>query len=235
MIVIEDLHWASDQLIALVEHVLTRSSGAILIVVTARPEFAESHPSFAAGRSDVVSASLGPLSRSQSSSLLDGLLPDRQLEPRFEEEILATAEGNPLFIEEIVTRLVEVGSLVRDDGRWRSAGSSAGIVIPDTIHGLLAARIDGLPDAERKVLREAAVIGRIFWDQPVALAVGVVEVADPLAELEHRGLVTMRPMSTLSGQLEYSFKHALIRDVAYAGLSMARRAAALRPWLMAVA
>ncbi|HSS36043.1 MAG TPA: adenylate/guanylate cyclase domain-containing protein [Patescibacteria group bacterium] len=226
VIVIEDLHWASNQFIGLVEHILTRSTGATLIVVTARPEFAESHPSFAAGRPDVVSASLGPLSRSQSSGLLDGLLPDRLLDPQFEEEILATAEGNPLFIEEIVTRLVEVGSLVRDDGRWRSAGSSAGIVIPDTIHGLLAARIDGLPDAERRVLREAAVIGRIFWDQPVALAIGVVEVADPLAELERRGLVTMRPMSTLSGQLEYSFKHALIRDVAYAGLSMARRAAA---------
>ena len=234
IVVIEDLHWASDLLIAMIERILARSSGALMLVVTARPEFAEVHPSFAAGRSDVVTVPLRPLNRRQSTRLLDGLLPDRTLAPEVEEEILATAEGNPLFIEEIVTRLVELGSLAREDGRWRSTRERAGIAIPDTIHGLLAARIDGLPETERRVLREAAVVGRIFWDEPVAVAVGAADVSDPLSELERRGLVALRPTSTLSGQVEYAFKHALIRDVAYAGVSMTRRVtahAAVAAWL----
>ena len=225
VIVIEDVHWASDRVVELIERILARASGAILIVVTARPEFAETHPLFA-GRPDTVAISLRPLNRSQASRLLDGLLPDRRVAPGFDDEILATAEGNPLFIEEIVSRLVEMGSLVREDGRWRSADGPAGIAIPDTIHGLLAARIDGLSDTERRVLREAAVIGRVFWDRPVAMAVGSGEIAGPLTELERRGLVAMRPSSSLSGEVEYVFKHSLIRDVAYGGLSIARRALA---------
>ncbi len=234
VVVLEDMHWASDLLREMVERILARSTGALLLVATARPEFAETHASFAAGRPDVAALSLRPLDRRQSSGLLDGLLPGRDLPPAVEDEILATAEGNPLFIEEIVTRLVEMGSLVREDGRWLSRGGTASPVIPDTIHGLLAARIDGLPEPERRVLREAAVVGRIFWDQPVALAVGSADIDDRLSELERRGLVALRPSSTLSGQVEYSFKHSLIRDVAYAGLSIARRAtahAAVAGWL----
>lgn len=234
IIVIEDLHWASDLLTEMVERILARSSGAVLLVATARPEFAESHPSFAAGRQDVAALSLRPLDRRQSSGLLDGLLPDRTLAAGVEDDILTTAEGNPLFIEEIVTRLVELGSIVREDGHWRSHGESAAVTIPDTIHGLLAARIDGLPEAERRILREAAVVGRIFWGEAVATALGSADIDEPLSELERRGLVTLRPTSTLSGQIEYAFKHALIRDVAYGGMSMTRRVtahAAVAAWL----
>ncbi len=233
IMVIEDLHWASELVVEMLERILARASGAILLVATARPEFAEGHPSFAAGRADVVTLPLRPLDRRHGAGLLDGLLPDRSLPPEVEEDILATAEGNPLFIEEIVTRLVEMGSIVREDGHWRSAGP-AGVPIPDTIHGLLAARIDALPEAERRVLREAAVVGKVFWDQPVAIAIGSPDVDDPLSELERRGLVALRPSSSLSGQVEYAFKHALIRDVAYAGMSLARRAtahAAVAAWL----
>jgi len=232
--VVEDLHWASPLLISMIEQVLARSTGAVLIVATARPEFAETQPSFAVGRSDVATLSLRPLDRRQAAGLLDGLLPDRSLPTKIEDDILMTAEGNPLFIEEIVTRLVEMGSIVREDGRWRSTDGETSLAIPDSIHGLLAARIDGLPDAERRVIREAAVVGKVFWDQPVATAVGAADIGDPLSELERRGLVALRPRSSLAGQVEYAFKHALIRDVAYAGLSIARRAtahAAAADWL----
>jgi predicted ATPase len=234
VIVIEDLHWANPLLVDMVQRILARSAGAILIVATARPEFAETQPSLAVGRSDVASISLRPLDRRQGAVLLDGLLPDRHLTPEVEADILGTAEGNPLFIEEIVTRLVETGSIVRDDGHWQSAGGAPGLAIPDTIHGLLAARIDGLPEQERRVLREAAVVGKVFWDQPVAIALGASDVDELLAGLERRGLVALRPSSSLSGQVEYIFKHALIRDVAYSGMSMARRAtahAAVAAWL----
>ncbi|MFI5225117.1 MAG: AAA family ATPase [Candidatus Limnocylindrales bacterium] len=234
VVAIEDLHWASDPVVEMVERLLARAAGAILIVATARPEFAEGRPSFAVGRSEAVSIALRPLDRGGSASLLEGLLPGHDLPAPMLEHILGTAEGNPLFVEEIVSRLIETGSLTRDDGRWRIAADAAEVAIPDTIHGLLASRIDALPEDERRVLREASVIGRIFWDAPVAMAVGATELGGSMAGLESRGLIGMRPTSSLAGQLEYAFKHALIRDVAYAGLSIARRArahAAAAGWL----
>jgi class 3 adenylate cyclase len=226
IVIIEDLHWASPQVVEMIERLLARSSGPILLLATARPEFAAANPSFALGSTEATTISLRPLNRNQSGDLLAGLLPANDLSAAIQDQILATAEGNPLFVEEIVTRLIEAGTLEKQRGRWRSTGRSADVAIPDTINGLLGARIDALPDAERRVLREAAVVGRIFWEQPVAVAVGATEVAAPMAELERRGLVVMRPTSSLAGQVEYGFKHALIRDVAYGGLSIARRARA---------
>jgi class 3 adenylate cyclase len=226
VVIIEDLHWASDQIVEMVERLLARSTGPILLIATARPEFAEANPSFAVGSSESTTISLRPLDRNQSASLLAGLLPASDLAPAIQDQVLDTAEGNPLFVEEIVSRLIEAGTLTRHKGRWRSTGNAATLAIPDTINGLLAARIDTLPETERRVLREAAVVGRIFWEQPVAVAVGAAKVAEPMGELERRGLVSMRPTSSLVGQVEYTFKHALIRDVAYAGLSIARRARA---------
>ena len=226
VVIIEDLHWASDQIVEMVERLLARSTGSILLIATARPEFAEANPTFALGSGESTTISLRPLNRNQSMSLLAGLLPGNDLAAAIQDQILETAEGNPLFVEEIVSRLVETGTLARQNGRWRSTGRVADFAIPDTINGLLAARIDALPDAERRVLREAAVVGRIFWEQPVAVAVSAADVAESIGELERRGLVSMRPTSSLAGQVEYSFKHALIRDVAYGGLSIARRAQA---------
>jgi class 3 adenylate cyclase/tetratricopeptide (TPR) repeat protein len=236
VVIIEDLHWASDQIVEMVERLLARSTGSMLLIATARPEFAEANSSFAVGGSGSTTISLRPLNRDQSTRLLAGLLLANDLAPAIQDQILETAEGNPLFVEEIVSRLIEAGTLTKKNGRWRSTGS-ADVAIPDTINGLLAARIDSLPEAERRVLREAAVVGRIFWEQPVAVAIGAAEVAGPMGELERRGLVSMRPTSSLAGQVEYTFKHALIRDVAYAGLSMARRARAhadVAKWLISL-
>jgi class 3 adenylate cyclase len=236
IVVIDDLHWASSQVVDMVERLLARSVGPILLMATARPEFAEANQTFAADVNEAVAVSLRPLNRRQGATLLSGLLLGYELPSSIEAEILETAEGNPLFVEEIVSRLIEAGTLTQEDGHWRSSGGGTRLEIPDTIQGLLAARIDGLPDAERRVLREAAVVGRIFWSDPVAVAVGAGQgdVSGPLGELERRGLVALRPASSLSGQLEYSFKHALIRDVAYGGLSLARRAiahAGVAQWL----
>ncbi|MDP9244700.1 MAG: hypothetical protein M3O77_06425, partial [Chloroflexota bacterium] len=120
---------------------------------------------------------------------------------------------------------------------WRSVGSAGSITIPDTIQSLLAARIDALGEAERRVVREAAVVGRVFWEEPLSAALGAQEIAEPMSELERRGLISMRPTSSLAGQVEYIFKHAIIRDVAYGGLTVARRArahAAVGSWLAAL-
>ncbi len=232
IVVIEDLHWASDQVVEILERLLLRSTGPILLVTTARPEFAERHREFVAGRPDVATLSLRPLARAQATSLLAGLGATGQLDPHLRDQILETAEGNPLFIEEIVTRLIEAGALTAVDGE--RVARHADIALPDTVGALLAARIDALPDEERRVLREAAVVGRVFWEAPVAAALGGRGVTDALARLERRGLVSMRPTSSLGGEVEYQFKHALVRDVAYNGLSLARRSeahAAVAAWL----
>jgi len=232
VLLIEDLHWASEQVVEMVDRLQARCAGPILLLATARPEFAESRPSFAAGRGEAVT--LRPLKRSESERLLEALLPGHELAPDLLEQIIATADGNPLFVEEIVNRLVEAGTLELQGREWRSAGSAGSITIPDTIQSLLAARIDALGEAERRVVREAAVVGRVFWEEPLSAAVGAEEIAAPMNELERRGLISMRPTSSLAGQVEYIFKHAIIRDVAYGGLTVARRAkahAAVGAWL----
>ena len=225
VLVVEDLHWANGLLVDMLERILDRASGPLLLLATARPEFAEAETTLNVGRREAASVSLRPLDAGQGAELLDALLPDRRIPAETEAAILSTAEGNPLFVEEIVARLVETGALVRDDEGWRTARDTISLAIPDTIHGVLAARIDGLPEQERRVLREAAVIGRAFWDRPLQLALAG-DVGEPLEALERRGLVVLRPASTIAGEVEYAFKHALVRDVAYAGLSLARRAAA---------
>jgi class 3 adenylate cyclase/tetratricopeptide (TPR) repeat protein len=233
-VLIEDLHWASEQVVEMVERLVTRSSGPILLLVTARPSFAETHPSFASGLSEATSVSLRPLSRAHSGELIADLLASADLPEPMKDQILDTAEGNPLFVEEIISRLIEAGSLRLREGRWHAEGHGKAVALPDTINALLAARIDSLPERERRVLREASVVGRVFWEEPLRNALGAQDLQSELDDLERRGLILLRPTSTLGVTAEYLFKHALVRDVAYAGLPIARRCrahAAVGAWL----
>jgi class 3 adenylate cyclase/tetratricopeptide (TPR) repeat protein len=222
---IEDLHWAGDAALEMLERIVARTTGALVLLATARPEFAESHPGFAAGAAVASSISLRPLTESQSAELVESLLTVAAVPPPLRAEILAKAEGNPFFVEEILRRLIDEEILVRDGDTWRATQQALTVSIPDSIYGLLAARVDALPAEERRVLQEAAVIGRTFWANAVEHAIGS-EAAGALLGLERRGLVTVRPTSTLGGQEEYAFKHALVRDVAYSGQPKARRARA---------
>ena len=152
LLVIEDLHWAGDELLETLELTVARSSGPLLVVATARPELAEDRPGFGAGVEGLASISLRPLAEAHSRELLDSLTPPGGLPAGLREEVLARAEGNPLFLEELVLHLA----------RERAGG------LPDTLHSLLAARLDALPVPEKRVLQQAAVIGRVFWSSPGA-------------------------------------------------------------------
>jgi class 3 adenylate cyclase len=226
IIVIEDLHWAGEPLVEMLERLIVRSDGPLLLLATARPEFAETQPGFPAGREGATSISLKSLSESQAAALVGGLLRAAELPEELAREIVRTAEGNPFFLEEIVLRLIDTGAIVQEGDRWRAEASAGRLGIPDTVHGVLAARIDALSPAEKAVLQEAAVIGRRFWQEPLARTLGDVGVSAALLRLEDRGLVAARPTSSLGGQAEFQFKHALVRDVAYSGLPKARRARA---------
>jgi hypothetical protein len=224
ILLVEDLHWAGAPLLEMLPRLAARVAGPLLVVATARPELAETHPGFAAGREGTTAVSLQPLPEPEATALIAGILPSVELPEALRGGIVRMAEGNPFFLEEIVLRLVDTGAIVRDGDRWRVTTEVAGISLPDTVHSLLAARIDALRPVEKRVLQEAAVVGRVFWQAPLVRTLGDAVVREALLRLEDRGLVVARPTSALGGQTEFQFKHALVRDVAYAGLPKSRRA-----------
>lgn len=232
--VIEDLHWAGGPAVEMIGQIARRTDGPLLIVATARPEFAEQHPAFGPGGQDAIAISLRPLTDNQSNDLVDRLLAVAELPDALRAEIVAKADGNPFYVEEILQRLIDEGALARDGERWKATQSIGAVIIPDSVQALLAARIDALLPDERRVLQEAAVVGRTFWAASLESTVDPGDLASSLEGLERKGMVLVRPTSTLAGETEYLFKHALVHDVAYATLPKARRArahAAVADWI----
>jgi DNA-binding SARP family transcriptional activator len=222
LIVIEDLHWADQQMLDMVERLATRGDGPYLLVGTTRPELLESRRGFGAGIEGFSTISLRALSDADSATLLRQLPVAEQVPEEIAGEILARSEGNPFFIEQLAFHLA------RDPGN----------PLPDALYAVLAARIDALPVPERRVLQEAAVFGRIFWAKALSGAVPGIDVLAELRRLERRALVSLRPHSALDDRVEYAFKHVLVRDVAYASLPIARRVRAHAEaslWIEAVA
>jgi class 3 adenylate cyclase len=225
IVVMEDLHWAGDRLVAMMDRLLARSTGPVLLVTTARPELRKNHPEFGEGRDAVAVLALRALTGQQSTTLIDEILEGSALPDALRRDLVATADGNPLFLEEIIRRLIDGGMLVRAGSGWRVAGTLPA-ALPDTVLAVLGARIDGLPAPQKRALQEAAVIGRVFWEAPVRRATADPDVTSSLLALESKGLVSVHPTSGIAGELEFIFKHALVRDVAYASLPRIRRARA---------
>jgi class 3 adenylate cyclase/tetratricopeptide (TPR) repeat protein len=221
-LVIEDIHWADEPMLRMVEAIATRARGPGLIIATARPEFREAHAGFGTA-ADLSVVSLRALTEAQSAQLVGELLGSAQLPPALVEDIQRKADGNPFFLEEIIQRLIDEGALTSRDGQWLATEHAAAVQLPDTIYALLAARIDALPADEKRLLQEAAVVGRVFW--PGALGAGVAS-EDVLRRAERRGLISLRPTSTIANEPEFIFRHVLIRDVAYNSVPRKRRALA---------
>src|SRR2546426_1735407 len=225
ILVVEDLHWASDRMVEMIERLLSRSTGPLLLVTTARPELRKTHPEFGEDREAIAVVVLRALTAQQSTTLLDEILEGSALPETLRRDLVATADGNPLFLEEIIRRLIDGGMLVRNGSGWRVAGTLP-TALPDTVTAVLSARIDALPPAQKRALQEAAVIGRVFWETPLRLATADPDVTSSLLALEAKGLVSVHPTSSIAGELEFIFKHALVRDAAYASLPRIRRARA---------
>src|SRR5205809_2663778 len=237
ILVLEDLHWAGDRLVEMVQRLLARSTGPVLLVTTARPELRKAHPEFGEGGEGTAVFALRALTTQQSTTLLAEILEGSEVPETFRRDLVATADGNPLFLEEIIRRLVDGGMLVREGSAWRVSGTVPA-ALPDTVLAVLGARIDALPAAHKRALQEAAVIGRVFWEAPVRRATADPDVTSSLLALEAKGLASVRPTSAIGGELEFIFKHALVWDVAYAGLPRIRRArshAVAAHWLAQIA
>jgi class 3 adenylate cyclase len=206
--VLDDLHWAEETLLDLVEHVADLARNApLLLLCIARPELLERRPSWGGGKWNVTTVLLEPLDASETDLLLVGL---GGVAEELRERIVQSAEGNPLFLEEML-------ALVRDSPNGQ-------VEVPPTIQALLAARLDQLDPAERSVLERGSVEGRTFHRGAVAaLAEGDNALDQRLVALVRKELV--RPDRTqLAGDDAYRFRHLLIRDAAYDALAKATRA-----------
>jgi len=208
----EDVHWAEESLLDLVEHLAEQIDDApVLIVCLARPELLEARPSWGGGRRRSIAIELGPLPLAEAELLVDALAQDAALPDDIRRVLLEKTEGNPLFVEETIRLLAEEG-----DG--------ASPRIPDTVQALIAARIDRLPAHCRSLLRHGALIGRVFWRGAVAALDPNLDVETALEGLVERQLLTREPVSSFAGEDAYRFRHVLIRDVAYSGLAKGERA-----------
>ncbi len=222
LVVIDDLHRGEPPLLDMVEHLVARSTGRVFVLATARPELADIRPGWSA-RAGVSQLSLEPLSDSYAKELIDELLPGVRSGLRL--RVLAAAEGNPLFAEEIVAHLIDQGVLVWTPGGIAEVAPDANVTIPDTVRALLAARVDALHVEEKRTLQDAAVIGRTFWATTLD-SMRDEDIRPTLRALEAKGLVQTRPRSALPGQTELAFRHGLIREVAYESIPKGRRATA---------
>ena len=209
VLVFEDIHWAEEPMLHVIEH-LARSvrDAPLLIVCVTRPELLELRPSWGGGNLRSTAVELAPLTTEESEQLADELKPDG-LPPAQRALVLEKAEGNPLFLEETVRMLAEHGPVH---------------TIPDTIQALIAARIDALPPEQKQVLQRASVVGRVFWQGAVADLAPELDVASLIDALLARELVVVEARSTIAGERAFRFKHILIAEVAYSGLSKAARA-----------
>ncbi len=221
--VVEDIHWADTALLDLLEGIAERADGPIVLVCPARPDLTERHPGWGGGRGNSSSIVLEPLPLSDADRLVRLLLSVEDVPARTHARILERAEGNPFFLEEILRQLIDEGRIVHEEGSWRWAAAGDDVAIPDTVQGVLAARIDLLDRNEKQTLQRAAVVGRVFWPGPLSNLLDSTgeALASALDQLEERDLILPRPTSAMAGQAEYAFKHALVRDIAYE--SMPRR------------
>jgi len=225
VIVFEDVHWAEPAFLDLIEHLIDTVDAPVLIVCDARPEFLELRPRWI-DRIDSTVITLEPLSSAQSERVIANMLGVPDLDERVRDDVIRAAEGNPLFVEQLVSMLVDDGLIEKRDGSWHAKPELADLKIPPTIQILLAARLDGLGADERSVVDPASVVGHLFPRD------AVLELCDPASRDridEHLdGLVQKRlvepAVDETSQDDTFRFQHVLIRNTAYDALLKRTRA-----------
>ena len=222
--VVQDVHWAEPTLLELLEHLVQAiDESPVLLVCPTRPELLEQAPDWGSGER-ATRIVLDPLDAANSKAMIEALLGGASLEPAVLERIVAAAEGNPLFAEQLLRMLTDEGALEQRDGTWVASSDLAELHVPPTIQALLASRLDTLEHAERSVIEPASVVGHVFPEAAVAaLAPPDVSPRVPLelATLTHKHLVE-RVEDGEDGA--HRFHHIMIRDTAYEGILKRARA-----------
>jgi class 3 adenylate cyclase/tetratricopeptide (TPR) repeat protein len=241
VVVFDDIQWGEGTFLDLIEHVAdwTRET-PILLLCMARPELHDVRSGWARGKRNADSILLEPLPDDHCEQLLANLLGQAAVAEGVRSGILEAAEGNPLFVEQMVSMLIDDGLLVRDEGKWVAKADLSEVPVPPTIVALLAARLDRLSALERAVIQRASVVGKVFYLGAVAALSSESErpaIAGQVMSLVRKELV--RPdRTTLPGEEAVRFRHLLIRDAAYESTPKEVRAELherFAAWLEAVA
>ena len=210
VLAIEDIHWADEGMLDLIEYLARWVRGPVLMICLARDELLDRRPGWGGGRRNATTIALEPLPPTGARELVHALLPDgaEEIEEALVAQVAERSGGNPLFAEEMVNRILE-------------EGMSGDAALPETVHAVLAARLDALDPKERSLLQHASVVGQSFWASSVAEG---DDAQDLLGSLADKDLIVATAGSRLKGEREYAFKHVLIRDVAYSTLPKTVRA-----------
>ena len=214
VLVFEDLHWADDGLLDFVDYLVDWAGEVPLLVVgSARPELLERRPGWGGGKPNALTLSLAPLSDDNTAQLIGLLLGRPVLEAGQQAVLLAEAGGNPLYAEQYVQMTAE-----------REAGAE--LPVPESVQAIIGARLDLLVSAGKRLLQDAAVVGRVFWPGAVAALGGGTsrrELEESLHGLERKQFVRRERRSSVAGETQYAFAHVLLRDVAYGQIPRAAR------------
>ena len=229
VILLEDLHWADPLSLEFILRVVQElPNSPILVVALTRPALFETRPAWGAGDFS-QRIDLSPLTPEAATTLVRDILqkvPDLPVD--LQQLIVNAAEGNPFYLEELIKMFIEDGVIVRGEAEWQVApGRLKRVSVPTTLVEVLEARLDSLPTPEKAALQRAAVVGRIFWDAAIAelRAEGEPPLQAPalLPDLQRRELVFRRERTAFAGAGEYTFKHAILRDVTYETVLLKRR------------
>ncbi len=214
VLVLEDLQWGDDALLDFVDHLVDWAHDVpLLVVATARPELLARRPGWGGGKANAVTISLSALTDEETAQLVHALLERAVLPAEAQAAVLARAEGNPLYAEEFARLLRERGDL----------GKAA---MPESVQGIIAARLDLLEPDAKALVQAAAVLGKVFWLGAVAEISGRERwsLEQELHDLERRELVRRERRGSVEGETEYAFRHLLVRDVAYGQIPRGERA-----------
>jgi predicted ATPase/class 3 adenylate cyclase len=212
VLVFEDLHWADETLLDFIDHLVDWAVAVpMLIVCTARPELLSRRNGWGGGKPNAATISLSPLSDDETAELVHALLERSVIAADVQSDLIERAGGNPLYAEEFVRMVGEIGS---------PAG------LPESVQGIIAARLDALPVEEKVLLQDAAVSGKVFWLGTVE-RIGAVDPSaaeEALHSLGRKEFVRREARSSVADQAQYVFRHSLVRDVAYSQIPRAARA-----------
>ncbi len=227
VVLFEDIHWGEPTFLELIEHLAARIQDVpVLIVAAARIDLFDTRPDFAGGLAGASRMDLEPLSGPESQALIENLIGDAGVAADLSQRVFSGADGNPLFVEELVRMLVDEHHLEKDETGFSAVRELATLTVPPTLHALLAARLDRLGRAERAVVEAASVVGTSFGGAAVLELGGGGDRAEldlHLLALERRQLI-VPDGGHFAGEGTFSFTHMLVRDVAYQGILKELRA-----------
>jgi class 3 adenylate cyclase/tetratricopeptide (TPR) repeat protein len=203
IVVFEDLHWADEGLLDFVDHLAEWTAGVPMLVLgTARPELLDRRPGWGGGKLNATTLALTALADDEAAQIVHNVLEQAVLPASAQHELVERAGGNPLYAEQFARLYLERGTA--DE-------------LPETIQGIVAARLDGLSTDEKRLVQDAAVFGKVFWSGAARELSGLdgVDVEGGLHTLERKGLIRRERRTSVDGEDEYAFRHVLLRDVAY--------------------